>query len=665
MQNKPSFTIFYILLAGLYFTLPIQALELEDFLADLQIKSVSISPNGKYLAAVKSKGNISYVTVRDLDSPNFAEIGYWESDIKRPSGLKWANAERLLVDYSVPVNTNKVARLADGDKDFDITDYAAFSRTIAVDPDGSNAVNVFNDKNDAIVESNLSAVHHYLPDDPDHVIMRATNGGNVALFKVNLNTGESELTVRGGRYTYAFISDDSGNVRYRADFLYIRRAVDIFEYRDGEKWEKIERIYLDDDDGSAVDINGLLGLYQDRLVFLQRNKDTGFNELLIRDSETGKNEVLVSLPDQDVIGAVQAWRSSVLAGYAYENGDVIEIQYFDEALQAHYNRIRTAVRTFTPSEFIPEIRSPDSRWTLVSTRGANDPGTVFLHDAQTNQLILYGTRFEKLIPQNLATPAVTSYQTRDEAVVRSYILLPQGFDQSKKAPMVIMPHGGPHARDYARFNGLAQLLANQGYIVFQPNFRGSTGYGKAFLEKGFREWDGIMMNDIEDGVHFMVRKGFANPEKICIVGGSFGGYAALMGIVKTPDLYRCAISINGVSDVLDIAKEDEKLFRRDKETLELLQHRIGDPSKDKERLIRQSPITHVEKAGAPVLLIAGTEDQRVTYAQSRSMVNALKKANKEVEYLEVDGAGHGIFNRRQHAELVYREVVTFLGKHLN
>ena len=665
MHRKTFYLFCLLFLIEILVPLQAQSLELEDFLADLHIRDVSISPNGKYLAAVKDKGRINYVSVRDLESPDFPEIGYWEGDIIRPAQLKWASDERLLVDYAVPVNTRKVVEKSEKEEDFDISDYVTFSRTIAVNPDGSDGVYVFNDKITSAIESNLSSINNYLPNDPDHVIMNAYSGQIRSLFKVNVHNGESELIVKGDTLTYAFVSDGKGNIRFKLDYLYVRKAVDIYEYKEQKEWEKVERIYLDDDEEETFDINNLVGIYKDDLVFIKRNKETGFNEMLARDSNSGKNRVLASLPDQDVVAAVKGWRSTEVVGYSYEVGDAIEIQYFDENLQKYYNKIRDAVRSFTSSGFSAEIRSPDARRVLVTTTGASDPGTVFLYDLEANQLTFYGTVFEKLVPDNLAVSAVTNYQTRDNAVIRAYILLPRNYEIGKKAPMIMLPHGGPHSRNYSYFNGFAQLLASRGYIVFSPNFRGSTGYGKEFLEQGFREWGGLMQDDLEDGVHFMVKKGLADPNNICIVGGSYGGYAALMGVVKTPDLYKCAVSINGVSDLLDLAKSDQKKFRNNEDVLEQLQTRIGHPSKDKDRLKKQSPINHVEEIRVPVLIIAGSQDERVPYSQSTAMVKALEKADKKVEFLKIEGAGHDILNRRRHAEETYRKVVSFLEKHLD
>jgi dipeptidyl aminopeptidase/acylaminoacyl peptidase len=220
--------------------------------------------------------------------------------------------------------------------------------------------------------------------------------------------------------------------------------------------------------------------------------------------------------------------------------------------------------------------------------------------------------------------------------------------------MVVLIHGGPQVRDRWQWNAEVQMLASHGYAVFQPQFRGSTGFGRRFEEAGYRQWGRAMQDDITDGVMYLVAQKIADPARICIYGASYGGYAALWGVIKTPDLYKCGVSFAGVSDLGSMLShsimDDSTAASRESHRV-----RIGDPEEARAQLDEVSPLKHAAQVRVPLLIAYGEEDQRVLPSQSKDMVKALRDLGKTVAWMPFEGAGHGFFWTRD--ELRYYAVL--------
>jgi dipeptidyl aminopeptidase/acylaminoacyl peptidase len=246
----------------------------------------------------------------------------------------------------------------------------------------------------------------------------------------------------------------------------------------------------------------------------------------------------------------------------------------------------------------------------------------------------------------------------------TYLLFPLSYQKGKKYPLVVLPHGGPHAQDWSTFDHFAQFISTRGYIVAQPNFRGSTGYGKAFETAGYKQWGLSMQDDLTDVVKHLVKSGFADPQKVCIVGLSYGGYAALMGAVKTPELYRCSISINGVTHLREMAEYDAKEIDDERLTEKFIYSRMGHPEKDRAVMDANSPALLADRVGAPILVIAGEDDRIVPFGQAKMLVKNLKKHKKEYTFVRLDDGGHDPFAYWKHEEKVFAEVEAFLERYL-
>jgi dipeptidyl aminopeptidase/acylaminoacyl peptidase len=237
----------------------------------------------------------------------------------------------------------------------------------------------------------------------------------------------------------------------------------------------------------------------------------------------------------------------------------------------------------------------------------------------------------------LAAMKPITYKARDGLEIHAYMTAPRGVALAN-LPTVVHPHGGPWARDTWGFDSTAQWLANRGYVVLQPNFRGSSGYGKKFLNAGDREWGGKMQDDLTDGARWLIDRGIADRKRICILGGSYGGYATLMGLAKEPDLFACGVDIVGVANLitwLNTLPPYWQPFRN------IIERRVGNPERDAEFLKGRSPVFLVDRIKAPLLIGQGANDPRVPKAESIQIRDAMKRAGKQVEYVEFPDEGHG------------------------
>jgi len=252
-----------------------------------------------------------------------------------------------------------------------------------------------------------------------------------------------------------------------------------------------------------------------------------------------------------------------------------------------------------------------------------------------------------------------TYPSRDGLTIHGYLTLPKGRE-AKGLPLVVNPHGGPWARDEWGYNPEIQLLANRGYAVLQMNFRGSTGYGREFWTKSFKQWGKTMQDDITDGVEFLVKSGQVDPKRVAIYGASYGGYATLAGITYTPDLYACAVDYVGVSDLFTFQRSIPPYWAPYKE---MMFEMVGDPVKDSLLLDAASPARHADKIKTPLFIAQGANDPRVVKAESDQMVAALKAQGVEVEYMVKDNEGHGFHNEENRFDF-YGAMEKFLEQHI-
>lgn len=335
-------------------------------------------------------------------------------------------------------------------------------------------------------------------------------------------------------------------------------------------------------------------------------------------------------------------------------------EFFDEALSARIALIQTAL----PGSSVRLVSwSDDFKRLVVHVSGGRTAGTYLMFEQGKRSPMLLSTQRDEIPGEHVAPVIVEEYPARDGLTIPALITAKQSVLDEGSAPLIVMPHGGPAFYDSVGFNWLAQYFASRGYLVLQPQFRGSDGFGYEFLRAGFGEWGRKMQTDLDDGVTYLVEKGLADPQRVCIVGSSYGGYAALAAGAFSPDLYRCHVSINGVSDVRRMLEYDRRRHGSDHWVVDYWEEWFGAKRDNKDDLDALSPIYHAESFSGPVLLIHGKDDTVVPVDQSRRMRKALKRARKNVKYVQLKGEDHHLSRPETRLETL-RVIADFIDEHL-
>ncbi len=335
----------------------------------------------------------------------------------------------------------------------------------------------------------------------------------------------------------------------------------------------------------------------------------------------------------------------------------LEQVFFDPNLENVFNEIKEKAGLLN-SNLILLSEDKKENFMTVALQSDRQRAKFYLYDRQQKKIHLLAEAAPWLNEQDLAEMKPIQVVVRDGRLINGYLTLPKKFD-GKPIPAVVNPHGGPWARDAWRFNSETQFLANRGFAVVQLNFRGSTGYGREHLISSYKQWGLTMQDDITDVTKWVIQQGIAHPKKVCIYGGSYGGYATLMGLVKEPDLYACGVDYVGVSNLFTFLKTIPPYWENYREKLGKM---LGDPEKDKEQFIKTSPAMNVDKIKKPLFIAQGAKDPRVNKDESDQMVKLLKARGIDVPYLVKENEGHGFHNEENRFEF-YGAMEEFLKKH--
>lgn len=390
------------------------------------------------------------------------------------------------------------------------------------------------------------------------------------------------------------------------------------------------------------------GAQTDRMQLELFDLATGTTSLVEKDPE---NEV-------DISTAIFSDVSNELLATVYA-GDKLRVYPKQAQFARQWEQMKKAL---PPGEFAFGSSTLDENVSLVGVSSDVDPGSRYLFDRRTGKAeLLYHARPD-LPSADLAPEKSVRYASRDGLVIPAYLVLPKGVPP-ENLPTVILVHGGPWGRDFWSYDPEAQFLANRGYAVLMPNFRGSTGYGKKFLNAGNKQWGtGFMQHDLTDGVRYLVAQKIADPKRVAIYGGSYGGYAALAGLAFTPDLYAAGVSYVGPSNIITLLNSIPSYWAPMKKMFDV---RVGDVSNPEERkmLEAQSPLNSASAIRAPLLVIQGANDPRVKKAESDRIVAALRDRGGDVEYLVAPDEGHG-FAGRDNRMALYTAMEKFLARHI-
>lgn len=632
--------------AALSLALPAAAqVDLEPFLRQDRIGAIKLSPTGEYYAAtVPVEDREVLVVMRRADKTPTAKIqGAARTEI---GDFWWASDTRVVVAMA--------ERFGSEDQPF------LTGELHAVDVDGKNGrmlVGHDNLRNASGVqvgaeEYRAATVVDPLPGDARSILIavrQMTANPQTQVERLDLYSRRRAEVASAPVRRARFATDAAGRVRFAQG-----AGSDNFSklyYRDNDEadWRLLN------DEAASGRVETPIGFSADgATAYLQVEHPDGPDSLVAFDTATGARTELLREGSVDPYRIIYAQDGRVPVG-AFFMKDRVYSRFFDE--DGQYARLyRMLERAFAGYAVEIASRSRDGRLNLVRAFNDRNPGDYFLFDAGAKTADLVFSRREWLDPARMAPTRAVALKARDGLPLHGYLTLPPGSD-GKRLPLVLTPHGGPFgAFDEWRFDTEAQILAHAGYAVLRVNYRGSGNHGRAFHHAGAREWGGAMQDDLTDATRWAIEQGIADPARICIYGVSYGGYAALMGAAKEPDLYRCAIGNAGVYDL-------PKMHREDARTADSARTWVNDWLGDPDALAQVSPVNLTDRIKAPVFLAAGGKDERVPIEHSHAMEKALKAAGVPVETLYYPTEGHGFYDPAHQREF-YTRLLDFLGRHI-
>ncbi|ESQ80565.1 hypothetical protein AEYBE204_04665 [Asticcacaulis sp. YBE204] len=468
------------------------------------------------------------------------------------------------------------------------------------------------------------------------------------LYRFDFDTIKGKLIDTANSDTHGWVVTPSGVLVARSEYVRLRKEWRLLMRNEKGFWRPVFT------QKEAIDYPSLIGLGRDEnsaIIYLDSGDNAG--EYLEVKSDGTLSEPL------DKGGYNRAPRfhptTRLFAGFARWD-DWVSYEYSDPQLKRIAEVCQKAMPGYNVS--IYEFAAEDPRKVIIYGESPDDPGTYYYIDFGSKDYVAVGENYPDLPPEWITQKKPISYKATDGLTIHGYLTLPPHRD-AKNLPLIVLPHGGPHARDTSSFDWEVQLYASRGYAVLQPNFRGSTGYGDDFVEAGYGQWGRKMQTDLSDGVRHLVAQGLVDPKRVAIVGASYGGYAALAGVTLDPGVYNCAVSVAGISDIKSMLDFDTSQSGSSTSPMMLsLKRSVG----DRKTLDQISPIKFVDKVTVPVLLIHGKDDIVVDIGQSRKMERALKSAGKDMTFIELKGEDHWSSVEARRLEMS-TAIVAFIEKH--
>jgi dipeptidyl aminopeptidase/acylaminoacyl peptidase len=468
-------------------------------------------------------------------------------------------------------------------------------------------------------------------------------------YLINIETGQLTLMYENRQNFDSWYTDNEGDIRMATktdgvniSYLYRNTDKDTFNVLLTTSFK--ETFNPQSFDAGNKNVYVLSNIGRDKVALVEYNP-----------TSNKEAKELYANPDYDLTSVHYDKQKKVVVSVWWQ-GEKQEGHFFDKEWEAIYNGLK---KQFDGYEVSFSSKDDNMKKGIVLVYSDRLPGKYYVFDFTTKETVEVANPYPWINEKDMAYMKPVVYTSRDGLTIHGYITLPKGID-AKNLPVVVNPHGGPWARDGWYYNPEVQFLANRGYAVFQMNFRGSTGYGKKFWEASFKEWGKKMQDDITDGVEYLKKEGIADPKRIAIYGGSYGGYATLAGVAFTPDLYACAVDYVGVANLFTFMKTIPPYW---KPYLDQFHEMVGNPEKDSLLMAEASPVLHADKIKVPLFVAAGANDPRVNKAESDQMVNALKNRGIEVEYMVKENEGHGFLNQNNQFDF-YGAMEKFLDKHL-
>ncbi len=642
---KLSFLILMVLISSPSFS-SAKNLSVEDFFSNAEFTALQLSPSGKHIALLSPVNERRNIVIMETDGlKNFKPItGFRKQDV---AGFFWANDKDIV--FTMDSDGNEAFSL------FKIDTSKKEPKVVTLVGSRAGASGI-----------RSASVVHTLPEDPDHIIVQF-NGRKVTapdLYKLPIDSRWSDkrkkntkmkLVAKNPGDVASWIVDNDGEVRGAYSLKGLQGK---FHYKDkGEKDFRVIREFNIHDEG----ISPIAFDFDNQTMYVNSNIGRDKNAIYKYDPNKNKlGELIFEHDVVDVSGLMFSRKQQKLLGisYIYEYPETV---YFDKATKKLMSNLQAA---FPNKRVSVSSQSRDESLKIVFVNNDNDPGQYYLFNETKNNLTPLVPRMEWLNPNDLSHMKAFKFKSRDGWDIHGYITIPKDSN-GKNLPLIVNPHGGPFGvRDSWGFNPEHQFFASRGYATVQVNFRGSGGYGREFEQAGYGgKWGAEMQHDLTDAVKYLVKEGIANPDKVCIYGASYGGYATMAGLAFTPELYKCGVNYVGVTDVGLLFESMPKHWEPQKEIMKV---RIGDPE-DKELMARMSPLEHVDKIKAPLMIVHGARDPRVVKQHATDLKDALKDrgiALSDDEWIMKRNEGHGFRKEENRIEL-YKKMEKFLAKHLD
>ncbi len=624
-------------------------LSVRALFANPTFESPQLSPDGQTLAVIYNKGDVGLVLTRPVSGGPATPLAKIDDPEIRLQWLGWANDERLLLSGE--------ARMHDA-----VGVRARRTNLYGVNRDGSGFRWLgkrwprFGDYQTTVqFEDDIA---HWTPDDPDYVLINFNSpyrGEWPKVMKLNVVSGALRPFSSPKPTVQHWFVDQKGHVRAGA------------AYPTGKQYELWARVSPEDElelvirNEAAQEGPTFVGFHADPAkiyVWGSHEKRDAVYEFDLRKKQVGA--LVFSHPEVDADALLfSSGGDSRVVGFRYTT-DSPQIQFIDAAAEREHTALgRALAKEFGQAvQIYPAGASQDGNREILHVSSDTQPPTYFLYDRAAKQLAPLIDERSDVKRERLSETRRVTYQARDGLAIPAFLTLPRGREP-KSLPLIVLPHGGPRARDWIHWDPEVQLFASHGFAVLQMNFRGSTGYGDAFEEAGYRQWGQKIQDDITDGAKWAIAEGIADPDRIGIHGGSFGGYSSLAGAVKTPSLYRAAAAYAAVTDI-ELTLSEDKWYEHAYDYAETM---VGGERGDKERLRAASPLRHAAEIQIPVLLGHGTDDPIVHVRQSQRMAKALRAAGKNVEYLEFPDEVHGFLLEANRIRW-YEALIAFFEKNL-
>lgn len=624
---------------------------LEDYAKHAQFMNIKISPQGNYLAATSRtpEGNIN-LTVLDINNQEVLSVTQGRGK-ESVSDFNWVSDERLVMSMAREVGSYE-------------TPFAT-GEIFAMDADGGNQKILTGWRSDGLKQ--FAQIIDLLPEESDQVMIYSTSNNAsepyVDIYRLKVDSGrvksEGRIPVRRYKGTNVRVYlDDNGITRLATGEEPHNTNQKVIMTRPGanKEWKEVARFGQKEGDFLPIDI-----LPDGKTAVGLSDVVTDTNALTTMNLATGEISVMAEHPETDLspIMSIRNGRANEVIGAAYEY-DNIDTVFFTDIEDEYFAKVVQSLTNAFPNASV-NINSAtlDNSKIVLSVSSANHPREFYLFDAEKRALSLIIKSKPWLDKEEIPQTEIISYKTRDGLTIKALLTLPKG-QKAKDLPLILLPHGGPHGpRDsLTALNPDAKVLAEHGYAVLQPNFRGSGGYGREFLQSGYKNWGTTMINDMTDGVMHVVEEGIVDKDLMCVYGASYGGYAALMTVIREPDLYKCTIGFVGVYDLNMMFKEGD--IPETESGLNYLDMAL--PNTEEERNA-QSPVHLVDRLKVPVFIIQGGKDVRVPPEQAYALRDALEENDHPYEWMFKDSEGHGFYKPENNIER-WTRMLTFLDKHI-